>query len=125
MNRRIVIGTVGCLALLGLAGCFYPPDTQPIPTVSEPQPEEVQLTSAQSNQLRNLHHVALQKFLEVPDLGMNRMGIGTPLYIVPSDVLDRTVAAAVPNPVERRKAHTTNTTSTNRNDKACIGRRTP
>ncbi len=93
MNRRIVVGTVGCLALLGLVGCYYPPDTQPVVSSNSNQPEELQLTAAESNQLRNLHTFALQKFLEVPDLGMNRMGIGMgkPLHIVPSDVLDRIV----------------------------------
>jgi hypothetical protein len=89
MNKRIACLAATGLALLGGLGCFYPPDTQPVPTASN-EPEELPLTPAETNQLRGLHKIALQKFLESPEFGFSRMG-PPPKYIVPTDVLDRIV----------------------------------
>jgi hypothetical protein len=95
MNKRIAFVAASGLAILGLAGCFYPPDTQPVPSPTTSEPEEFPLTADETAKLRGLHTITLKKFLEVPDFGLSRMRT-PPVYVVPSDVLVSTPPGGAP-----------------------------
>jgi hypothetical protein len=97
MNNRIAFVAASGLAIVGLAGCFYPPDTQPVPSPTTSEPEEFPLTADETAKLRGLHTITLKKFLEAPDFGLSRMRT-PPVYVVPSDVLVSTPPGGAPTP---------------------------